>query len=941
MGERVSEYIIGQRWVSQPEASLGLGIIVDIQGRQLRIRFPAVGEERLYAAHSAPLTRIEYKPGEMIRTEDEQSLKVLKVEADHGRLFYIGKDEAGRIRRVNEAELNSFVKFSTPEQRLLSGQLDHDRAYRLRCATLMHCHRLQQSPARGLLGARTSLLPHQIYIAREVAGRFAPRVLLADEVGLGKTIEAGMILHYQLLSGLAERVLIIVPETLTHQWLVEMSRRFNLRFALFNEERLRGLKAGTGNPFESEQLIICSLARLTADPGLFKAALDAAWDLLVVDEAHHLRAAEGEAGHDYRCIGALSTQCPGLLLLTATPEQAGMAGHFARLCLLDPARFYDPQVFLEEARGYQALNETVSVLLDRPDAALTDAMLAELKRYLDDEAPQSRALDPRERAAVVDKLLDRHGTGRVFLRNTRAAIKGFPRRRLVACALPMPELYAPLSGRQTLFPESKIEGEAWLGEDPRVPWLIDLLHELRPAKLLLICAHARAARALEQHLRRRAGIRSAVFHEGQSIIERDRAAAYFAEHEAGAQLLVCSEIGSEGRNFQFAHHLALFDLPLNPDLLEQRIGRLDRIGQTETIHIHVPWLEGSAQAVLFNWYHKGLNLFAESCGAAHGIHERFAEPLEAALDKPGADAGELIAAAARHTAEVKQALKAGRDRLLELNSCRKAPAEAIIRAIREAEAPARLMAYMEQMFTVFGVVYEEHSANSWILRPDEHGARDYFPGLGGEGMTVTFDRAEALRREDFGFLSWEHPLVSGAMDMVLGGETGNASIATLKMTGIAPGTILLETYATVSAIAPGRLRLWRYLPLTPLRTLMSRERRDYTRILPHKKLNELCQKVDRQTSHAVIRQIKGEIETMIESARRANEARLPGLRRAAAERAESLLGAEIKRLRQLQKKNPSIRTAEIEHLEAELDACGKAINDAGCELQALRLIIAQ
>ncbi len=941
LGERVSEYVIGQRWVSQPEASLGLGIIIDIQGRQLKIRFPAVGEERLYAAHSAPLTRIEYKPGETIRTADERHLKVLEVEADQGCLRYIAKDEAGNVERVDEADLNSFVEFNTPEQRLLSGQLDHDRAYRLRCETLAQYHRLQQSPARGLLGSRTSLLPHQTYIAREVAGRFAPRVLLADEVGLGKTIEAGMILHYQLLSGLAERVLIVVPETLTHQWLVEMLRRFNLRFALFNAERLYGLRAGPGNPFESEQLIICSLSELTADPGVFHAALSAAWDLLVVDEAHHLHYAEGEAGHDYDCIRALSERCPGLLLLTGTPGQIGVAGHFARLRLLDPARFYDPDVFLEEERGYKALNETVSVLLDRPEAALTDAMLAQLKRYLDDEAPASPTPDPQERMAIVDKLLDRHGTGRVFLRNTRAAIKGFPERRLVACPLPMPELYAALSGPQTLFPEMKIEDESWLQEDPRVAWLIDFLNELRPAKVLLICAWARTARALEHHLRFRAGLRSTVFHEGLSIIERDRAAAYFAEHEGGAQLLVCSEIGSEGRNFQFAHHLVLFDLPLNPDLLEQRIGRLDRIGQTETVHIHVPCLKGSAQQVLFDWYHQGLNLFAESCAAAYDIYEKFAEPLEAALAAPGTDISALLEATARHTAEVKEALKAGRDRLVELNSCRKAPAEQIIAAIREAEAPAQLMAYMEQMFSVFGISHEEHSANSWILHPDEHGGGDYFPGIGSESTTVTFDRNKALSREDFGFLSWEHPLVSDAMDMVLGSETGNANIATIQMNGIAPGTILLETYATISAIAPKRLRLGRYLPLTPLRTLISRDQKDYAKILPHQTLNELCQKVDRQTAHAVINQIKGEIETMIDFARRTNEARLPGLKQAAAERAETLLGAEIKRLRQLQKKNSLIRKEEIDHLEAELDACASAINDAGCELQALRLVIAQ
>ncbi len=100
----------------------------------------------------------------------------------------------------------------------------------------------------------------------------------------------------------------------------------------------------------------------------------------------------------------------------------------------------------------------------------------------------------------------------------------------------------------------------------------------RSQKVLVICAKATTALQLEQVLREREGIRAAVFHEGMSIIERDRAAARFAEEDTGAQVLLCSEIGSEGRNFQFASNLVMFDLPFNPDLLEQRIGRLDRIG---------------------------------------------------------------------------------------------------------------------------------------------------------------------------------------------------------------------------------------------------------------------------------------------------------------------------------------------------------------------------
>ena len=102
-----------------------------------------------------------------------------------------------------------------------------------------------------------------------------------------------------------------------------------------------------------------------------------------------------------------------------------------------------------------------------------------------------------------------------------------------------------------------------------------------------------------------ANIKLALFHESLSLIQRDRNAAWFSEPN-GARILLCSEIGSEGRNFQFAHHLVLFDLPMNPELLEQRIGRLDRIGQTATIQIHIPYIENSWTHSMLRWHHEAL-----------------------------------------------------------------------------------------------------------------------------------------------------------------------------------------------------------------------------------------------------------------------------------------------------------------------------------------------
>ncbi len=177
--------------------------------------------------------------------------------------------------------------FSKPQDRLFAGQIDRMDRFALRYRARKYSSEQFRMPYSGLRGQRTSLIPHQLNIAHDVGRRHAPRVLLADEVGLGKTIEAGMILHQQLLSGAAERVLIIVPETLQHQWLVEMLRRFNLRFALFDDERYAEAQHDAYNPFDTEQLVICSLDFARRSKQRPEHLCEAEWDLLVVDEAHH------------------------------------------------------------------------------------------------------------------------------------------------------------------------------------------------------------------------------------------------------------------------------------------------------------------------------------------------------------------------------------------------------------------------------------------------------------------------------------------------------------------------------------------------------------------------------------------------------------------------------------------------------------------------------
>lgn len=944
------EYIIGQRWVSHADSQLGLGIIAELEGRRVTVSFPAIGEERTYAIDSAPLTRLRFKVGDHITTLDDAELVVTAVDETQGILFYTGLDHHDEESTISELELDCFVQLTTPQQRLLNGHFDRNQDFALRIATLEQLNRLQQSSARGLMGSRTSLLPHQMYIAAEVGSRHAPRVLLADEVGLGKTIEAGMIINQQLLTGRASRVLILVPETLQHQWLVEMLRRFNLRFSLFDQDRLdamatmgdedslasllgEGLGEGMGedpieaiedpfemapatgssNPFEMEQLVLCSLGLFEQREDLRQQVLAANWDLTVVDEAHHLQWSPEETGSSYSFVEALARQSAGLLLLTATPEQVGQASHFARLRLLDPNRFHDLEQFIGEEAGYQALNQQLQAL--------------------DGQA------DSEEKIA---DLLDRHGTGRVLFRNTRSSVTGFPERKLHTYPLETDASYGGGLYPERDFIDSLPPGEPeeeWLDFDPRVDWLEQQLKALRPEKVLVICAHAQTAIALEHHLHLRAGIRSSAFYEGLTILERDRAAAYFADMEAGAQTLVCSEIGSEGRNFQFAHHLVLFDLPLNPDLLEQRIGRLDRIGQGDTVDIHVPYLRGSAQDTLLRWYHEGLNQFEESCSAGFAIYQQFNQQLQQQLSAPGAALDQLISDSAEFTARTRAELREGRDKLLERNSCKPEQAAALIEQVCAHEQGDDLADYLEQLCDSYGVDQEYHSEQATILRPGEHMLTGHFPGLREEGTTVCFDREQALSREDMEFLTWEHPIIVESMEMVTSTELGNAAIATISLKGIPAATLLLESVYSINCVAPRHLQVERFLPISPIRLLVDSRGKDLAEVMPHTRLNTLCEKVKKPVALQVIKQVHDQVEEKMRHASKQAEQQMQAMLAAAETHMRAQLGAELQRLQQLQAINPSIRDEEIDHLRYTIEECAAHISHASLQMQGLRLII--
>ncbi|ARD40366.1 RNA polymerase-associated protein RapA [Edwardsiella ictaluri] len=962
-------FTLGQRWISDTESELGLGTVVALDARMVTLLFPATGENRLYARNDSPITRVMFNPGDTITTHEGWQLCVEEVQEHEGLLTYIGNrcDNGENPVAVREVLLDSRLTFSKPQDRLFAGQIDRMDRFALRYRARKYQSEQFRLPCSGLRGMRASLIPHQLHIARDVGQRHAPRVLLADEVGLGKTIEAGMIIHQQLLSGRAERVLIVVPETLQHQWLVEMLRRFNLRVALFDDERYAEAAQDSSNPFETEQLVICSLDFVRRSRQRLEQLADASWDLLVVDEAHHLAWSEQAPSREYQVIEQLAEQIPGVLLLTATPEQLGQESHFARLRLLDPNRFHDYAQFVAEQLRYRPVADAVTLLLNDGHLQQDELnMLCEMVAEQDIEpllkAANTDGEDSQQaRAELVRMLMDRHGTSRVLFRNTRQGVKGFPQRTLHQITLPLPAQYQTaikVSGimgskksveaqaNDMLYPEriyQEFEGEnaTWWNFDPRAEWLLDFLLTQRDEKVLVICAQAATAIHLEQLLREREGIRAAVFHQGMSLIERDRAAAYFASQEEGVQVLLCSEIGSEGRNFQFANHLVMFDLPFNPDLLEQRIGRLDRIGQARDIQIYVPCLEGTAQSVLIRWYHQGLDAFEHTCPTGRTIYDRYYETLLAFLAKPAQLDGfdDFIKTCRTDHDTLKIQLEKGRDRLLEMHSNGGEAAQALAGSIAAQDNDVNLVNFALNLFDIVGINQEDRSDSLIVLTPSDHMLVPDFPGLPQDGCTVTFDREQALSREDAQFISWEHPLMRNGLDLILSGDTGSSAVSLLKNKALPVGTLLLEAVYVVEAQAPKQLQLTRFLPPTPVRMLLDAKGNDLAAQVEFESFNRQLNAVNRHTASKLVNAVQPNVHAMLQSGEALIADQAQALIDAAKREADEALSAELARLESLRAVNPNIRDDELETLEFTRRKVLETLNQAGWRLDALRLIV--
>jgi len=953
-----SEFAVGQRYLSDTESELGLGVVIDVDDRCVHILFPQSEETRVYAKNSAPLSRVVFKIGDSIADQQGNNYTVTGVDEVMGVLKYsVEDDEQGvEVKPIMETRLAANITLAKPLERLLAGRIERSDWYDLRQDILRMQSALAGHPLKGLMGARVDIIEHQLYIAHEVGKRLAPRVLLADEVGLGKTIEAGLIIHQQLLTGKAERVLILVPDSLQYQWMIELRRRFNLNFALFDLVRTAAIKEHDPeqNVFATEQCIIAGMDLLLDHDDLYEQAIEAGFDLLVVDEAHHLHWDEAQGGNDkYELVADFANETPGVMLLTATPEQLGAQSHFARLRLLDPNRFDDLDAFIESQDAFAETAAVANILIE--DKPLSSNQIEALSGLLDISTEELANIneDERLRNYALNELLDRHGTGRVLFRNTRESVKGFYGRSSQSHPLPLPEAWIDsyqTTGklREQLWGEENQPDGGWLEDDPRVPWLIDILKgELKQEKVLLIARSGATVESLEAVLRLHAGIKTAIFTEQMTLLERDQAAAFFADRE-GAQILLCSEIGSEGRNFQFASQLILWDLPANPDTLEQRIGRLDRIGQTQRITLHVPYVESTAQERLYHWYNSALNIFNQISPTAQSVQEEYIQTLKPLLE--GADTADNQQALQAVIAEAKQTrlgleaqLQAGRDRLLEYNSCRPRVASRIKDAMVDFDSHNLLPQFVERFLASANIDHSVQRDGSWVIAPiDSNEVNEYMESLplGEDGMSLTFERKLALQREEIDFITHEHPLMRAIYELASTSTFGNTTVGMLKSAAMPQGTVLLEINFRVETIAPKVLNLPATLPTQNIRVFMSEQGGDLSSRISAEMIMPYIERLDNNRARQVIKARGDVIEQRYCDAEDIARAQLAEIGAQASSRFTQQWSREIKRLKHLQTINPNVRDSEIERLE-QLQAQGEqALASLSLVPDSIRILVA-
>jgi ATP-dependent helicase HepA len=772
-----------------------------------------------------------------------------------------------------------------------------------------------------------------------------PRFVLADEVGLGKTVEAGLVFAGLRQLGIAERVLVVVPEHLAFQWLAELFHKFNALFTLLTPERIAELGGAEAALARSPHAIV-SFEALRDDPELAGAACDVPLDLVVVDEAHHLA---DDALH--AAVAPICRASFGVLLLTATPVRLDPREYFRLLALVEPVPSTTEQEFLARLEQHEAYAEIARALL--AGAPLGEALEA-LRALAPNDDFFSRAEPLPHRLALLSHLADRYSLSARLVRNRRVKVGAFTARVLRRTDVP--------AGAKQKATVELCAGLAAQGE-----------------KVLVFGHDVGALRELQAGIAA-AGREALLYDDAPSIEARDRLVARFRDPE-GPMILLSGESGGEGRNFQFAHHLVCADLPESPLVLEQRIGRLDRLGQTRPVEIHLAVEEGE-EAFLADLYEHEIGIFDEPVGGLDAVLASLPEELEALRRKRSARTRDAFRKGlAERVAQARKAQHEG-DPLLDIRSAALPELAHLVRAAFErlgddppdaidSAAPEEAGEAVRESLVTLSRWLEEELEDVVVdvgrrvgmevdtdqnVHPFEAaftlgaGMRiEALPGMELPEEPVTFLgsfwRETAVARDELQWLATGHKLVEALLGIVRDGDGGRAA-AVRREWAPRRGALyarFVPALASSADVAPGARvasrQASRYLDLSPISVAVDLE-------AGHRPVPGAAERLEQELEDAEAARLGGAPPALLEAARAAAEREALVVLGRRLEEAKGLLAAhadgEEERLVEagFQGGAPRARVeSALAVLRQHRQVVEKAIGRAKLDLDAVALIV--
>lgn len=702
------------------------GVVTKIENGMVHVRWDAAGCPPQFAAANSPLLRVDLK-GQEVSVQSTGASAVAMEPAGSSTpawlCFVAAADGQSHRLNIPEADLRP-IPVNDPVERFRKNRIGSLKQYRLQEATRWYrgLHLYDELVSLGQVGV--DIKPHQVSVVHKVITNYPHRFLLCDEVGLGKTIEAGMALKELRARGGARRVLVIAPPNLVRQWQFEMKSKFNESFAVLNTEHVKAMVAQgqTDNPFTYWDNVVCSAAWLSTPQRATQcAAVD--WDLVIVDEAHHARSHRNgnrvTTTRLYRLVRNLAAPehfaRRGMLFLTATPMQLNTHEIYSLVELLDPALFPSEKHFEEHRKQIPGLSYLVERLTKQgfplPDESddTTVERVAEWLKLDETEARRRLSAGRKSIENLAEELSNRHLLSKVMIRNRKAVVGGFmPRsayrwevdltaeeraaleavedyvqygfqmaegandsavgfvmvtfQKLMASSIAAVKhsllrrrerVSARVASQQSVDEmEDRLDDDANASDvvesagailnsaneelsrldetlealdrvkiDSKSLALLERLDELfgdsPNEKVIVFTQFRETQRYLEEQLTAR-GRGVHLFHGQMKPEDKDSAVDRF-KNGSGPQVLISTEAGGEGRNFQFCHYLVNYDLPWNPMRVEQRIGRVDRIGQEAAISIFNLWVKDTIEARVLEVLENRIQVFEETVGGLDAI----------------------------------------------------------------------------------------------------------------------------------------------------------------------------------------------------------------------------------------------------------------------------------------------------------------------------------